>query len=471
MTSRTVVAASGQAAMVAGSGALLLERRLEAMRTISQLLAGQERFGRALETFSGEALLLAPADAAGLVTLQPLRLLSLDLAELASSLNLEGIYLIANDGLVIAGSDGGSSRSHIGIQAQDVELLEDARRLGSAEDFRVDPLSGLPTYYFAHTVTDNGAALGTVVVATTSTRILLLLERGTERVLLTDRNQVVMAARESDLMFRTIGAVQAPLQDAEAMQRQYGRVSFEPLPAALLAEEVDEVSESGTVHASVPLSQGQFTIHVVRDVDDLWQVRRENLYATAGLALFGVLLTALVALSLAQMAHLRERATRDPLTGLSNRRYADEVLPGLIELDERGRLAGLVLVAFDLDHFKKVNDTWGHAMGDRVLRRFAQILLRSARRTDLVFRIGGEEFIAVLVEQDIAGAMTYAERVRQATQDIADLSPIPPHGITVSAGLTVRQKGETIEPLIERADRLLYRAKANGRNRIESDPA
>ena len=471
VTSRTVVAASGQAAMVAGSGAQLLERRLEAMRTISQLLAGQERFGRALENFSREAQLLPTVDQAGLVALPPLRILSLDLAELASSLNLEGIFLVSDEGMVIAGSDGGLPYSHIGSSAGETELIANARRYGSAEEFRVDPLTGLPTYYFAHTVTENDAVQGTVVVATTSTRILLLLERGTERVLLTDRNNVVMAAREADLMLRTVGPPPASLADATAAQRQYGRVSFEPLPAELLAEEVDEVSQSGTVHASVPLSEGQFTIHVVRDVDDLWQVRRENLYATAGLALFGVLLTALVALSLAQMAHLRERATRDPLTGLSNRRYADEVLPGLIELDERGRLAGLVLVAFDLDHFKKVNDTWGHAVGDRVLRRFAQILLRSARRTDLVFRIGGEEFIAVLVEQDIAGGMAFAERVLQATRDIADLAPVPPHGITVSAGLTARQKGETIESLIERADRLLYRAKANGRNRIESDPA
>ena len=77
----------------------------------------------------------------------------------------------------------------------------------------------------------------------------------------------------------------------------------------------------------------------------------------------------------------------------------------------------------------------------------------------------------MLVEQDIAGGMAFAERVLQATRDIADLAPVPPHGITVSAGLTARQKGETIESLIERADRLLYRAKANGRNRIESDPA
>ena len=114
VTSRTVVAASGQAAMVAGSGALLLERRLEAMRTISQLLAGQERFGRALKHFSGEAQLLPTVDQAGLVALPPLRILSLDLAELAYSLNLEGIFLVSDEGMVIAGSDGGLPYSHIG---------------------------------------------------------------------------------------------------------------------------------------------------------------------------------------------------------------------------------------------------------------------------------------------------------------------------------------------------------------------
>jgi len=470
VTRRTVVAASGQAAAVAGSGAQLLERRLETLRTISQLLASQERFGRALAAFSDEAGLLPRNNQPDLVGMPQLRILSLDLADLAYSLNLEGIFLISAEGLVVAGSDGGRSFSHIGSWAGETELLDEAGIYGSAEDFRVDPISGIPTYYFAHNITIDGVRQGTIIIATTSNRILLLLERGTEKVLLTDRNNIVMAAREADLMFRTVGALQPLRQDDDATRRQYGRIRFEPLPQELLAEQVDDVREAGVVHASVPLSQGQFTIHVVRSVDDLWKVRRENLYATAGLAVFGVLLTALVTLALTQMAALRERATRDSLTGLSNRRYADEVLPGLVELDERGRLAGLILVAFDLDHFKKVNDTWGHAVGDRVLRRFAQILLRSARRTDLVFRFGGEEFLAVLVEQDSAGAVAFAERVRQATEAIDDLAPILPGTITVSAGLAHRQKGETIEALIGRADALLYRAKANGRNRIERDP-
>ena len=170
----------------------------------------------------------------------------------------------------------------------------------------------------------------------------------------------------------------------------------------------------------------------------------------------------------AQAEALLHLATTDTLTELPNRRYFLERLEQ--EWARLHRLGGrAALMMIDLDHFKRVNDTYGHGTGDRVLQAFAEVLRGSLRRMDVPGRLGGEEFAVILPGADLAGAHAIAERLRQAVEAMR-----VPHAegelvrITVSIGVaSFSPETATFDALLTRADEALYRAKNNGRNRVE----
>jgi two-component system cell cycle response regulator len=162
----------------------------------------------------------------------------------------------------------------------------------------------------------------------------------------------------------------------------------------------------------------------------------------------------------------------DPLTGLNNRRFLENHLATTLE-QARVRHKPLSLMILDIDHFKLVNDTYGHIAGDEVLKGFADRIRRIIRGGDLLCRLGGEEFVVVMPNVPIDVARRVAERARVAIEEapfVIDRSgqTIP---ITVSIGLAERGRDVDAEALYERADRALYRSKADGRNRVTSDAA
>ena len=189
------------------------------------------------------------------------------------------------------------------------------------------------------------------------------------------------------------------------------------------------------------------------------------------LAELNVALQAQVAETEMLHAKLREQALRDPLTGLHNRRYLFEMAPSLLELARR-HASPLCVVLLDLDHFKLLNDTYGHQAGDLVLQRFAQLLTQMLRRSDVVCRHGGEEFVAVMPDIDAEGAQLVLVRLLEAFQ-----APPPDSGRrrvpsgSFSAGIALFPRhGHTLPQLLSRADRALYAAKNQGRARIELAP-
>ena len=156
----------------------------------------------------------------------------------------------------------------------------------------------------------------------------------------------------------------------------------------------------------------------------------------------------------------------DELTKLSNRRHLNQEAPRLIhESVENGRPLSAIL--FDIDLFKKVNDTFGHNNGDKVLAACASIIKNAARSTDLAVRLGGEEFLLLCSSLNLATAAKVAERIRQsiANTEIGILRGRSVK-VTVSGGVATLGPGEDISALIERADAALYKAKAGGRNRV-----
>lgn len=160
-------------------------------------------------------------------------------------------------------------------------------------------------------------------------------------------------------------------------------------------------------------------------------------------------------------------ATTDVLTGLHTRRHILEL--GKHEEKRWQRHQGhLSLVLIDIDHFKKVNDTHGHAAGDEVLKKFATVCRRMFRQTDCIGRFGGEEFLVILPETGLDEACAIAERLRCQTKEETMALPNAETRITVSIGATeLLNSDSSLEQAISRADMALYRAKNTGRNRTE----
>jgi diguanylate cyclase (GGDEF)-like protein len=161
---------------------------------------------------------------------------------------------------------------------------------------------------------------------------------------------------------------------------------------------------------------------------------------------------------------LLEASIRDELTGLHNRRY---LMARLNEEFERARRKGtaLGLLMMDIDHFKVVNDTFGHPAGDEVLRSIAQTLASMLREYDVGGRYGGEEFAVVLAETTPADMVRLAERIREKIEQLDDHGKASGIHVTISIGVAVLNDTDTTETLLHRADSALYRAKEEGRNR------
>ncbi|MBI1210808.1 MAG: PleD family two-component system response regulator [Alphaproteobacteria bacterium] len=168
-----------------------------------------------------------------------------------------------------------------------------------------------------------------------------------------------------------------------------------------------------------------------------------------------------------------EMAITDQLTGLFNRRYMSRHLNTLISnAGSTGKPVSFLIL--DIDFFKKINDTYGHDVGDDVLREFANRVSHNVRGIDLACRYGGEEFVVVMPDTDMTFAYMVAERLRQSVADIPFNISVPPGqiAVTISIGVTASEgAADTAEALLRRADQALYRAKRDGRNRVVADAA
>lgn len=172
-----------------------------------------------------------------------------------------------------------------------------------------------------------------------------------------------------------------------------------------------------------------------------------------------------------QEGQMQQRALRDTLTGLYNLRHFRDRLDSEIT-DARRQATPLSLIFFDLDHFKRVNDTYGHAAGDVVLAEISRTVSDVLRRNELLARIGGEEFAILLPHTELEQASNLADRIletlRHAPIDIGTEQPLT---VTMSLGVVELAPGEQARAFVERADEAMYQAKENGRNQSYIAPA
>lgn len=164
------------------------------------------------------------------------------------------------------------------------------------------------------------------------------------------------------------------------------------------------------------------------------------------------------------VAKIRQLADKDWLTGVWSKRIIIQQLDYYIR-DHLRNKSSFGILLLDLDHFKQVNDTYGHAIGDIVLQHATTVMQQQLRQSDWLGRFGGEEFVVILPDTEITQALTIAERLRSALQQHPLSEPIA-ISMTVSIGVTVYQPGQSLEQLLAQADQAMYQAKHHGRNAV-----
>jgi two-component system cell cycle response regulator len=225
----------------------------------------------------------------------------------------------------------------------------------------------------------------------------------------------------------------------------------------------DQMGAPRTLQARVWRLDSKLCLLAEYDIDELERLNEKMLdlnrdYANAQLEL------AQTNLKLQQReAQIIALTLTDSLTGLGNRRRLDESL--ITEITRARRTGGkLCALMADLDHFKRVNDTFGHGAGDKVLAAFGKILRKQTRNTDIVVRAGGEEFVGLMPHTDLAQGLATAERIRN-TIAAARIEPLP-DSVTASFGVAELAAGEEGNAFMRRVDKALYEAKHAGRNRV-----
>lgn len=173
----------------------------------------------------------------------------------------------------------------------------------------------------------------------------------------------------------------------------------------------------------------------------------------------------LTSIMITEHNQLKYLTLRDPLTGMYNRRGLDYLIQLIIPASKRNHKC-LSAIAMDIDFFKKINDTYGHDGGDEVLKAFAKMISQCPRASDVGCRLGGEEFVVVLTETDLEGAIIIAERIREMTQALRVNHQGEIIKLTTSLGVAAHCSDIDIDSLLKSADKALYKAKEEGRNRV-----
>ncbi len=193
-------------------------------------------------------------------------------------------------------------------------------------------------------------------------------------------------------------------------------------------------------------------------------------FSALGVLFFFTIVLVLLSISLTKkiMYQLESMAIHDPLTSLHTRRYLNEHMDNLILKHQRNKNLYLSVIFFDIDFFKKINDTYGHSCGDKVLTKIGEVMRKTSRPDDLCVRYGGEEFIIILFSENYDTAIQLAERVRLKSHELFFSHNNVKFSITLSAGIATYENNEALDATIQRADKKLYMAKSKGRNCIIS---
>ncbi|WP_019614508.1 diguanylate cyclase [Psychromonas ossibalaenae] len=204
-------------------------------------------------------------------------------------------------------------------------------------------------------------------------------------------------------------------------------------------------------------------------LDDMQEEIYWAMVKTSGIVIGSFLVFTIVIILIVNyfVRELEELAIKDGLTNLYTKRFLKEILPSIINKNQRDQECLMAAIFMDIDHFKKVNDNFGHSTGDKVLRKIAQVMESNSRSEDFCIRFGGEEFLIVGVFADAQTTIDIAERIRTDVSQLLFSAEKKTFQVTLSAGIALYDnKSETFDDTIKRADKKLYESKQAGRNRV-----
>lgn len=428
-----------------------------------------------------------------------LRALEQRLEIMVREFHVDQIWVVNAAGDCIASGGFAPDARATGINYADREYFKLAMVGHIGRQSAVGRTTDVLSVYYAAPVTVGGRMLGVVVVKIEARQLSALLpDRG---AFVTDELGVVVAAADPGLLLKVLPGQKAATQTRAELLARYKRATLEalpytaaktpfaPLPGAVASAGAVRVEGSEALHLLArSASQADFLqVWVAREAPEVMRLRRDGVGAFALMLLAGASLWAVMLLGWAYHRRgqqfraeigranvelvklneeLRVQARFDALTRCANRAYFLSELETAMRRAQRAERP-CSLAVLDLDHFKSINDRYGHAAGDDVLVCFVRRAGAMLRSTDLLGRLGGEEFAVLMPDTGCMGALELAERLRAGVDAevcmAADLE-IP---ISVSIGVAEwRGKGESSEDFLARADAAMYVAKRGGRNRV-----
>ena len=423
-----------------------------------------------------------------------LRALAGRLVRMVEDLGVDQIWVVNAAGDCIVSGGFSPDASATGINYADREYFTVARRDGISQQFAVGRTTLVPGIYHSAAVAVAGKFIGVVVVKVSTTR--LGRQMSGKHSFITDENGVVVVSDDADLLMKTTSGDALRAMTSRQRLARYGREDFANL--AIEPVEVNGFRLLRLADRAAPMlaaASGNpvdtLRVWVFRDASAVTRWRGD-FYGLFILLLFGgesLLVAVVVRMHAAQRSRehqsevtrinaelvklneeLRVQACFDSLTGCRNRRsFFNEVGN---ELKRATRFAQpCALAMLDIDHFKEVNDHYGHAAGDALLKHFVAIISGRQRASDLLGRLGGEEFALFMPQTDRRGAREAAERLRAAVEEAVAELPDGELRVTVSIGVDQwRGADDHVEGLVARADAAMYQAKHDGRNRVCSAP-
>lgn len=354
-------------------------------------------------------------------------------------------------------------------------LFNRTNRQGFAWDIYYDIASEQPSLLSSILVKEGNHPVGQIVIAHDITWFPLLKIRNTELLLvnkhylagfhfLTNTTEKVRLELTNTELFKTPSG--KPLKNLEA---------FQPDKILKLSPNrefnIPYYQLDGAIHEKALLSEAPisdrwsllFMIPIDQEIDILYKEISETLTNM----LLILVVCAVLHKFIAYHFRIRELTFTDELTKLNNRQHYNLFVPPRLHLHDREKIQHFGLMIIDVDKFKSVNDTYGHAIGDLVLKALAEHLKAYCRESDLVYRFGGEEFVIITEGDNLEQLEAFANRLRELASQIEIIKEHIPEGITISIGISLRQPKEPLTELFKRTDNFLYKAKQNGRNRVE----
>lgn len=497
------------AASIVDNTAQIIASDLAMSRAIPATIAEMDMIQLALaqsHSSTEESGLTEPERRARWLTVPALAKLDNFLRNARGFTGLDYVWVVNSDGFCVASSNGIDSNSFVGTDMRMRSYIQKALLGAFNETYGVGRMSGDPGIFIATPVYRDGFLVGAVIAKVSVDRLRHWVARAGTFV--TDSNGVIVMAHESRLENQVLP--DSPVLRMSRAQRMdaYRRVDFRTLPITNIGDRVRaDAPWLPPAIASTFFSVGNSTApslydertglnsglaaHIVHPLPNWAEIvsnqRRDRLlvFLTAlGVSLLAIVIT---------VSYLRERrlhrATRhladqlqsanallsaearhDALTGALSRRYFLDTLRREVDLARSAGVPMSVAIA-DLDHFKQVNDRFGHATGDRALEHFVRMCEEQLRASDGVGRLGGEEFGLLLPHTTLADAHMVLERLRKRfNQEHCAYLP-DDTTLSVSIGITELSDGDTAENLLKRADLALYAAKSGGRDRSEVRPA